>query len=300
MIDIGNHVFPLMKYRLIYEKLISWGTKRENFLEPQLAKDDDILRAHSSKYIKKLTDGKLSHAEMLALELPYTPDLLHFAKLHVGGTIIAAEKAMEEGMAAHLGGGFHHAFSDHGEGFCVLNDVAVAIEKLRHSGAIQSAMVVDCDVHQGNGTATIFLKKEYVFTFSIHQMDIYPAHKPESTLDIGLWSGEGDEEYLDALKPHIPRIFEEYQPDIVFYLAGADPYVKDQLGGLQLTLEGLKERDAIVIESAHLLKIPVVILLAGGYAIDVADTVAIHLNTIRVAQGLHRKQSFGNVKRETQ
>jgi acetoin utilization deacetylase AcuC-like enzyme len=288
MVDIGNHVFPLMKYRLIYEKLISWGVKRENFIEPQLAEDEDILRVHSPRYIKKLKAGKLSHAEMLALELPYSPELLQFAKLHVGGTIIAAEKAMEEGMAAHLGGGFHHAFSDHGEGFCVLNDVAVAIEKLKHLDLIQRAMVVDCDVHQGNGTATIFSKTENVFTFSIHQMDIYPAHKPESTLDIGLWSGEGDREYLEALKSHYPRLMEEFQPDVVFYLAGADPYEKDQLGGLLLTLEGLKERDAIVIGSARMQKIPMVILLAGGYAMDVADTVAIHLNTIKVAQGIHR------------
>lgn len=290
MVDVGNHVFPLMKYRLIYEKLISWGVKKENFIEPQLTEDDDIVRVHSLKYIKKLKAGKLSHAEMLALELPYSPGLLQFAKLHVGGTIITAERSIEEGIAVHIGGGFHHAFSDHGEGFCVLNDVAVAIEKLRHLGAIQRAMVVDCDVHQGNGTASIFSKKEYVFTFSIHQMDIYPAHKPESTLDIGLWSGEGDKEYLEALRPQFPRIIEEFQPDIVFYLAGADPYEKDKLGGLRLTMEGLKERDEIVIGSARLRKTPIAMLLAGGYAIDVEDTVAIHLNTIKVAQDIHRKQ----------
>jgi acetoin utilization deacetylase AcuC-like enzyme len=290
MVDIGNHVFPLMKYRLIYEKLISWGVKKENVLESEPARDEDILRVHSPKYLKKLKSGKLSQAEMLTLELPYSPDMLRFARLHVGGTVIAAEKAMEEGMAVHLGGGFHHAFSDHGEGFCVLNDAAVAIEKLKHTGVIQKALVVDCDVHQGNGTAAIFAKHESVFTFSIHQMDIYPAHKSESTLDIGLWSGDGDGEYLEALRAHFPRIFEEFQPDVVFYLAGADPYEKDQLGGLQLTLEGLKERDEMLIGSARKLKIPVVILLAGGYAIDVADTVAIHLNTLKVAQSVQRKQ----------
>ena len=231
-----------------------------------------------------------AHAEMLALELPYSPDLLQFAKLHVGGTTIAAEKALEKGVAVHLGGGFHHAFSDHGEGFCVLNDVAVAIEKLKHTGVIQRALVVDCDVHQGNGTAEIFSNKEYVFTFSIHQMDIYPAQKPESSLDVGLWTGDGDGEYLGALRPHFPRLFEEFQPDVVFYLAGADPYEKDQLGGLRLTLEGLSERDAIVIESAYMLKVPLVILLAGGYAIDIEDTVAVHLNTIKVAQGFRWKK----------
>jgi acetoin utilization deacetylase AcuC-like enzyme len=297
MVDIGNHVFPLKKYRLIYETLISWGVKRKNVLEPQPAEDDDILRVHSSKYIKKLKSGRLSHAEMLALELPYSPDLLHFARLHVGGTILAAEQAMEDGIAAHLGGGFHHAFADHGEGFCVLNDVAVAIEKLRHRGLIEKALVVDCDVHQGNGTAEIFSDREYVFTFSIHQMDIYPAHKSESTLDIGLWSGEGNGVYLEALRSHFPRIFEEFQPDVAFYLAGADPYEKDQLGGLLLTLEGLKERDEILIRSARRLNIPIIILLAGGYAIDVAETVAIHLNTLRVARGAHRKRSVLKAKR---
>jgi acetoin utilization deacetylase AcuC-like enzyme len=292
MVDIGNHVFPLMKYRLIYEKLISWGVKKDDVLDPQPAPDEDILRVHSPKYIKKLKSGKLSQAEMLALELPYSPDILQFARLHVGGTVAAAEEAMEHGMAAHLGGGFHHAFADHGEGFCVLNDVAVAIEKLRYRGVIQKALVVDCDVHQGNGTAAIFAKQEHVFTFSIHQMDIYPAHKSESTLDIGLWSGEGDGVYLDALRSHFPRIFEEFGPDVVFYLAGADPYEKDQLGGLVLTLEGLRERDEILIGSARKLKIPMVILLAGGYAFDVADTVSIHLNTFKVAQSVHGKHPF--------
>jgi len=289
MVDIGNHVFPLAKYRRVYETLLSWGVKREYFVVPQPAQDDDLLRVHSQRYLKKLETGKLSHAEMLALEIPYSPDLLQFAKLHVGGTIIAAEKAMERGVAAHLGGGFHHAFSDHGEGFCVLNDVAVAIEKLKHTGVIQKALIVDCDVHQGNGTAQIFANKDYVFTLSIHQMDIYPAHKPESSLDIGLWTGDGDTEYLGALRPHFPRLFEEFRPDVVFYLAGADPYEKDQLGGLQLSLEGLKERDRVIIEAAHRSKVPLVILLAGGYAFDIEDTVAVHINTIQVAEGLRWK-----------
>ncbi len=284
MIDIGNHVFPLKKYRLIYERLISWGVKKESFIEPHPAQEDDVLRVHSPKYIKKLRTGKLSHSEMLALELPYSPELFQFALLNVGGTIVAAKEALKKGMAIHIGGGFHHAFSDHGEGFCVLNDVAVAIEKLRHEGVIRKAMVVDCDVHQGNGTAAIFLNNDDVFTFSIHQMDIYPAHKPESSLDIGLWSGEGDEKYLPALQSHFPRLYKEFHPDIIFYLAAADPYEKDRLGGLTLTMEGLKERGAIVIGEARKLNIPMVILLAGGYAFDVADTVAIHLNTIRVAQ----------------
>lgn len=290
MVDIGNHVFPLKKYRLIYEQLISWGIKKESFIEPQPAQEEDVLRVHSPKYVKKLKTGKLSRAEILALELPYSPELFQFALLHVGGTIRAAKEALAEGMTIHIGGGFHHAFDDHGEGFCVLNDVAVAIEKIRQEGLVQKAMVVDCDVHQGNGTAAIFQNNENVFTFSIHQMDIYPAHKPESSLDVGLWSGDGDEKYLSALRSHFPRLYKEFQPDIVFYLAAADPYEKDQLGGLALTMEGLKERGAIVMGEARKLKIPMVILLAGGYAYDIADTVAIHLNTIRTAQIIQRKR----------
>jgi acetoin utilization deacetylase AcuC-like enzyme len=197
---------------------------------------------------------------------------------------MGAEKALDDGLAVHIGGGFHHAFSDHGEGFCVLNDVAVALEKQKAVGKIQKAMIVDCDVHQGNGTAEIFSRKDYVFTFSIHQMDLYPAQKSSSTVDVGLWSGDGDEKYISALNSHFPRLYTEFQPDLIFYLAGADPFKRDQLGGLDLTFGGLMERDKIVMGEARNLKIPVVILLAGGYAPDVTDTVNIHLNTIRVAR----------------
>jgi len=207
----------------------------------------------------------------------------------VGGTIEAAEHAQKEGLCLHLGGGFHHAFYDHGEGFCVLNDTAVALEHLKQKGEIQNAMVVDCDVHQGNGTASVLSGKKHAFTFSIHQMDLYPAVKAESSLDVGLWSGDGDKKYLELLNSHIPRIYQEYQPDLIFYLAGADPFEKDQLGGLKVTMLGLKERDNIVIKNARKLRIPVVVVLAGGYAYDIDDTVTIHMNTIKVAQKVQRK-----------
>jgi acetoin utilization deacetylase AcuC-like enzyme len=189
----------------------------------------------------------------------------------------------------HIGGGFHHAFAGHGEGFCVLNDVAVAVAKLRRDGEVRKAMVVDCDVHQGNGTASLFAETDDVFTYSLHQMDLYPADKPESTLDFGLWAGDGDEKYLAALHDHIPRIYEEFQPEIIFYLAGADPYERDQLGGLRISKEGLMERGRIVIGEARRRKIPTVVLLAGGYAFDVEDTVQIHLNTVKTAQQMKRK-----------
>lgn len=289
MVDLGNHVFPAVKYRMVYERLLIKGAKKENFLEPEPATEDDILLVHTPKYLKKLKSGKLSQAEIMTMELPYNSELFDFAQLMVGGTIKAAEAALEDGLTVHIGGGFHHAFQDHGEGFCVLNDVAIALRKMQKEGRIQKAMIVDCDVHQGNGTAEIFSEDENVFTFSIHQMDIYPAHKEKSSMDIGLWSGDGDRKYLSAVKSHIPVKYGEFRPDLLFYLSGADPYEKDQLGGLKLTFDGLKERDRIVVGEALKHRIPVVILFAGGYAYDVEDTVSIHLNTIDVALKLKRK-----------
>lgn len=289
--DLGEHVFPVVKYRLIYKALVRRGAKKENFLSPQIASEEDLLLVHTQKYLKKLKTGDLSHSEILTLELPYSPELLEFALLFVGGTILTAEKALEDGLAVHIGGGFHHAFPDHGEGFCALNDVAVSLEKMKKEGKVQRAMVVDCDLHQGNGTAFIFAKKDYAFTFSLHQMDNYPAHKPSSSVDVGLWTGDGDEKYLSKLRSNFPRLYRDFQPDLIFYLAGADPYEKDQLGGLKLTMEGLRERDRIVIEEARKLRIPVAVLFAGGYAYRVKETVSIHLNTVKVAQRTQRKYS---------
>jgi len=291
MVNLGNHVFPVEKYRLVYENLLYMGAMKDNFLSPEPGLKEDILLVHSSKYLKKLETGKISQTEMMTMELPYSPELFDFARLTVGGTIITGKQALEDGLAVHIGGGFHHAFAEHGEGFCILNDIAVAVEKLKRDGEIQKAMIVDCDVHQGNGTAAIFSKKDYVFTFSIHQMDIYPAKKAASSLDVGLWSGDGDEKYLLAIRSNFPQLYKEFQPDLVFYLAGADPYKKDQLGGLRLTLEGLKERDRIVIGEARKLNLPIGILFAGGYAYDMQDTVSIHLNTVKVSQKVQRKYS---------
>lgn len=284
LLDAGHHIFPIRKYRLIYERLLAMGAKKENFLKPEPASEEDILRVHAAKYLRKLKTGTLSSTETQALEIPYSPELVKFALLTVGGTALTASEALKDGLAVHIGGGFHHAFPDHGEGFCVLNDVAVAVEKLRADGKVRKAMIVDCDLHQGNGTAVIFSRKDHVFTFSIHQMDIYPAEKAVSTLDVGLWSGDGDETYLTRMRAHFPRLYREFRPDLVIYLAGADPYGKDQLGGLDLTLDGLKERDRIVIAEARKLRIPVAVVLAGGYAAEIEDIIAIHVNTIRVAQ----------------
>ncbi len=289
MLDIGRHVFPVIKYRMIYERLVALGAKKESFLSPQPASEDDILLVHQAKYLKKFKSGGFSTAEISILELPYSPELVRFALMNVGGTILAAERALCDGLAVHIGGGFHHAFPDHGEGFCALNDVAIALEKMKREGKIGRAMVVDCDLHQGNGTASIFQGKDYAFTFSIHQMDLYPAEKPPSRVDVGLWSGDGDEQYLSQMRSHFPRLYCEFKPDLVFYLAGADPYEKDQLGSLRLTIAGLKERDRIALEEARRLRIPVAVILAGGYAREVEETVAIHLNTIRTAMTAWKK-----------
>lgn len=284
MIETGGHIFPVRKYRLIYEKLLALGARREHFLEPEPASEADILLVHTEKYFRKLKTGTLSAAEIRALELPYSAALLRFALLSVGGTIRSAREALKDGAAVHIGGGFHHSFPDHGEGFCVLNDVAVAVAKLREEGRIRRAMIVDCDLHQGNGTAVAFQRANDVFTFSIHQMDIYPSEKAESRCDVGLWSGDGDEAYLAAVRAHFPKLYKEFQPDLVIYVAGGDPYGGDRLGGLRLTQEGLKERDRIVIEEARKLEIPVAVVLAGGYAAEIEDTVAIHMNTIQVVR----------------
>jgi acetoin utilization deacetylase AcuC-like enzyme len=288
MLETGKHVFPLQKYRLVYENLLAMGAKKENFLRPRPASDEDIELVHSHRYLRRVKSGGLSAAELRALEIRYSPELVRFALLSVGGTALAARKALEAGLSVHIGGGFHHAFPDHGEGFCLLNDVAVAARKVLKDGLAERVMIVDCDLHQGNGTAAALSGHPGIFTFSIHQMDIYPMEKPQSTLDVGLWAGDGDDRYLAGLRTHIPKIYKEFRPSLVIYLAGADPYEKDQLGGLAVTKAGLKERDKVVIENARRLGIGVAVVLAGGYALEIGDTVDIHLNTVRIAQRVQR------------
>jgi acetoin utilization deacetylase AcuC-like enzyme len=288
MVETGKHVFPLQKYRLVYENLLAMGAKKENFLRPRPAPDEDVLLVHTARYLKRIKSGSLSHAELRALEVRFSPELVRFALLSVGGTVLSARKALGCGLAVHIGGGFHHAFPDHGEGFCLLNDVAIAACKVIEDKLARRVMIVDCDLHQGNGTAAALAGRKDIFTLSIHQMDIYPTDKPLSTVDIGLMSGDGDAKYLAELRVHIPRIYSEFRPDIVLYLAGADPYEGDQLGGLSLTKAGLKERDKLVIENARRLGIPVAVVLAGGYAAEIKDTVDIHLNTVRIAQRVQR------------
>lgn len=284
-LNLGDHVFRSEKYRLTKEKLVSEGVVREaEILVPAPAPDEDITRVHTQEYIRKLKEGTLSYEEILTLEAPYSPQLVSANWLAAGGAMLAARRALEEGRAVNLGGGFHHAFPNHGEGFCVIHDVAVAIRRLQADQAIRTAMTVDCDVHQGNGTAFIFRDDPAVFTFSIHQARNYPAHKPPSNLDVNLEDGTGDDEYAAALEQGLDRSLGAFSPDIIFYIAGADPYHDDQLGGLKLTFDGLMRRDAMVFEKAGSKGIPVAVALAGGYARHVEDTVQIHANTVRAAK----------------
>jgi len=267
-LNIGTHVFPSRKYRLIKERL---GLPT---VTPRPATDEDILRVHTRAWMEGLRDGTLSDTELLRLEIPWSPETATAFRLAAGGTILASELAIKHGGAYNIGGGFHHAFPGHGEGFCAIHDVAVAIRKAK-----LRAIVVDVDVHHGNGTAAIFAKDERVYTLSIHQFDNYPVIKPASDCDIHLRNGVKDDEYLAALKPALLKALDEHKPEILYYVAGADPYEHDQLGGLRLTIEGLRRRDELVLTESAKRKIPYVITLAGGYALDVNDTVTIHANT---------------------
>jgi acetoin utilization deacetylase AcuC-like enzyme len=284
-LNLGSHVFPSIKYRLVKEKLLREHIAEPgDFIEPPPASDDDIALVHHREYLRKLQTGKLSYLEVLRLEIPYSPELVRAVWLCTGGSILAGRLALEDGAAVNVGGGFHHAYPDHGEGFCVLNDFAVAIRRLQKDRTIERAMTVDCDVHQGNGTAAIFGGDHTVFTLSIHQENNYPYPKPPSSLDINLRDGVGDEEYLRELAQGLDRALEEFSPDLIFYVAGADPYRDDQLGGLKLSLQGLEKRDRLVFEKAKQKNIPAAVILAGGYARRVEETVEIHVSTIRVAK----------------
>jgi acetoin utilization deacetylase AcuC-like enzyme len=280
-VDIGAHVFPTAKYRPVRDALVERGRLRtEDFVEPTPATREELGRVHAAGYLEKMRAGSFTMSELLTLELPFSPALREASVLCAGGTILAARLALERGACAHLGGGFHHAFAGHGEGFCLINDVAVAAAALIAEGLVERVSVIDLDVHHGNGTAAIFAHDARVFTFSMHQQHNYPAHKPPSDLDAGLGDGTGDEEYLGLLDRGLGTALDAHRPDLVLYLAGADPYSEDQLGGLALTLDGLRERDRRVLARSRAAGAGVAVVLAGGYARDTSDTVAIHVATV--------------------
>ena len=290
--DIGQtHIFPIRKFEMVRDQLLREGTLRpDDLLEPEPASVEQVKLVHTDDYVTRLRDGTLSTKEIRRLGLPWSQSLVTRSFFAVGGTIAAARTAIELGCGSNLAGGTHHSFADRGEGYCVLNDVAVAIRTLRHELFINRAAIIDCDVHQGNGTATIFSGDPLTFTFSMHGANNYPLFKVRSNLDVELADGTSDEEYLGTLAQSLPIVLKT-KPDIVFYLAGADPYVNDKLGRLALSIEGLRERDAMVLHRCYEHEIPVVTVMSGGYGKDINDTIEIHCNTIRMVKEIFEGQA---------
>jgi len=316
-LPIGAHVFPAEKYRRIHDRLLQTKVaEAEDFLAPRAASDQDILLVHTPEYVRKLKTGTLSAREELEMEVPYSPELVRAFWLAAGGSILAADAALKEGVGFNIGGGFHHAFPDHGEGFCMIHDVAVAIRRMQRDDRIRRAMTVDCDVHQGNGTAAIFAGTRVptaplpstststlnasvpakirnahageVFTISLHQENNYPALKPPSSIDVDLPDEIGDDDYLAWLDNALSSGLRQFEPELICYIAGADPYREDQLGGLSLTIEGLKRRDELMFRVARARDIPIMVTYAGGYARHIEDTVTIHSNTVIAAAEVFR------------
>ena len=285
-LHLGAHIFPSQKFRWLHDRLIRTRFAcDEDFVAPEPATDDDILLVHENQWVTKLRTGTLTYQDILRLEIPYSRQMVDAFWLAAGGTILAARLALESrGIGYNVGGGFHHAFPDHGEGFCAINDIAVAIRVLQRDRTIRRAMVIDCDVHHGNGTAAVFAQDPSVFTLSIHQFNNYPSEKPPSSLDIHLPDGVGDAEYLQRLGNGYRAALTMFHPELVIYVAGSDPFFEDQLGGLSLTFDGLKERDRLVIWTALSHGIPLAVVLAGGYAQSIEDTITIHAGTAEVAK----------------
>jgi acetoin utilization deacetylase AcuC-like enzyme len=328
-LPIGEHVFPAEKYKRIHDQLLAKGVAGAgDFLEPEPAADQDVLLVHTPEYVHKLKTGSLTPREEMEMEVPYSRELVEAFWLAAGGSILAARQALADRVSINIGGGFHHAFPDHGEGFCMVHDVAVAIRRLQRDDKIRTAMTVDCDVHQGNGTAAIFAGTRTasallpsagastldpsslgsglgsalpgkirgahagdVFTVSLHQHNNYPLWKPASSIDVDLPDGTGDDDYLAWLDNALSSGLRQFEPDLLCYIAGADPYQEDQLGGLSLTLEGLKKRDELVFRVARARDIPLMVTFAGGYARNVEDTVTIHCNTVVAARDVCRTRT---------
>jgi acetoin utilization deacetylase AcuC-like enzyme len=281
-----HHRFPMAKYHLLRERLVAEGILTAADLEiPESISLDDVRLVHDAGYVDAVAAGTLSADAQRRIGFPWSPMMVERSRRSVGATLAAARHVVNrsESVAANLAGGTHHAFRDRGEGYCVFNDVAVAAAVLLRDRAIARAAVVDCDVHQGNGTAAIFRDEPLVFTFSMHGANNFPFRKETSDLDVTFDDGAGDDEYLAALTRHLPEVLDGHRPDIVFYLAGADPYEGDRLGRLKLTIDGLRTRDRLVFDACRERRLPVAITMSGGYCPDVDAIVTIHTNTIREA-----------------
>jgi acetoin utilization deacetylase AcuC-like enzyme len=282
----SGHRFPIAKYALLGNAVVESGlVAAANLHEPEQASEDALRLVHTERYVRSVIDGTITDAEQRRIGFPWSASLVERSLRTVGGTSEAAAAALDVGLTMNLAGGTHHAFPDHGEGFCVFNDVAIAIRLLQRAGRIRRATIVDLDVHQGNGTHAIFAGDPSVYTFSMHGGRNYPFHKVPGSLDIELPDGTGDDAYLSALAEVLPNVIAASQPDLVIYLAGADSHEGDRLGRLCLTFDGLARRDVLVLDACREVGIPVAITIAGGYGRNIEDSVAVHLNTVRIASG---------------
>jgi acetoin utilization deacetylase AcuC-like enzyme len=281
----AGHRFPSGKYPLLRQRVFESGIfPFEDLIEAQPVGPEQLLRVHTADYVEKVFTGTLSEKEQRRIGLPWSPELVDRSRRSVGGTIAACQAAINDGMSAYLGGGTHHAYPDHGEGFCVFNDVAVAIRDLQANQVAEKVLIVDCDVHQGNGTAFIFKNDSTVFTFSIHGEKNFPFHKEQSSMDIALPDGSGDQEFLDAVDRGVSKSLASFQADLAIYIAGADPYSEDRFGRLGMSKAGLLERDRLVLNYCQAADLPVAIVLGGGYASQIEDIVDIHFQTILLAR----------------
>ncbi|MFQ6112662.1 MAG: histone deacetylase [bacterium] len=288
--NIGYHVFPVIKYRLIYQKLVrEAGVTESDFISAKPATYDELRLVHTSEYLEDLKACTWSPRTSYS-ELPISKEIIDLFILAAGGTILACREALKHRWAVHLSGGFHHAFADKAEGFCYVNDLAVAVRVVQKEGLVQKVAIIDCDLHQGNGTAVIFQGDDTVYTFSIHQRDLYPI-KEKSDMDIHLPIGVSDQEYMSYLRQSIPTILMEFKPQFVLYQAGADPYKEDQLGSLGLTIDGLQKRDEFIFSECKKRNIPIAVTLGGGYAFNTDDTVQIHFSTCKTALEVFRLKS---------
>jgi acetoin utilization deacetylase AcuC-like enzyme len=285
----AGHRFPMAKYSLLRARVDEAGLAGEGALrEPHSATDEQILRAHDRDYLDRVENGHLSAQELRRIGFPWTPQMVERSRRSAGATIEACRAALAEGVGVNLAGGTHHAFRDHGEGYCVFNDSAIAALAMQAEGRARRIAILDCDVHQGNGTASILAGDPSMFTFSIHAAKNFPFHKEVSDLDIELPDGTGDADYLDALEQGVCHALSAAQADLAIYLAGADPYAGDRLGRLALTKEGLRSRDQKVFELCRDASVPVAVVMAGGYSNDIADTVTIHFSTVETAASFWR------------
>jgi acetoin utilization deacetylase AcuC-like enzyme len=287
----ADHRFPMQKYRMIRDQIVAQSiVAPHDLFIPEAATDEQLLRVHTADYVDKVRHGTLSDKEIRRIGFPWSPQLVERATRSVGGSIAACTAALSDGIAVNLAGGTHHAFPDYGSGFCVFNDVAVAVRAMQAEHGLSRVVILDCDVHQGDGTAAIFAEDAQVFTFSIHGAHNFPFHKQQSHLDIELEDATGDAEYLDALQGGVQTALDLADAELAIYLAGADPFVGDRLGRMALSKAGLAARDDLVLKACRQREIPVAVVMAGGYARQIQDIVDIHVETIRIARRYHKSE----------